>query len=153
MEQASSYLALMPISKDQISTFADKLINEITSGSVDPLHVAVQLKAMEEVIASVRKNKAVQAETIEIVSRNKNKVEYAGAVIEVRGKTKYFYEDDQKWATIEKDIAALKSQQKEREAFLKVLKQEMADPETGEIIAPVRTESEEVLYVSFKKEK
>jgi len=153
METASSYLALMPISKDQISTFADKLINEITSGSVDPLQVAVQLKAMEEVIAAVRKNKAVQAEIIDVVARNKNKLEFAGAVIEVRSKTKYCYESDAKWAEIEQSVVLLKTQQKEREAFLKVLKAEMADPETGEIITPIRTESEEILYVSFKKEK
>jgi len=151
MEHASSYLALMPINKEQISTFADKLIAEVTSGEVDVLQVAVQFKAMEEVIATVRKDKRVQAEIIAIVERNKNKVEFAGATLEIRNRTTYHYDADGKWSEFEGRIKALRVEQKKREEFLKSLKEEVADAQTGEIFAPIKCDSEETLFVSFKK--
>jgi len=152
MEAASSYLALMPITKQEIKTFSEKLIAEITAGFVDPLQVAVNLKAMEEVIATVRKDKSVQAEILAVVSRNNNKVEHSGATIEMRLKSKYHYEEDTAWSEINAQITALDAKRKEREAFLKALKQEVADPLTGEIISPILVESEETLVVTFKKQ-
>ena len=148
MEAASSYLALMPINKDQIATFSEMLISEVTSGFTDPIEVAVQFKAMEEVIANVRKDKRVQGEIMAVVEKNKNKVEFHGATIEIRNKSKYHYEQDTAWSEMNTELEAIKAKMKDREAFLKTLRQELADPDTGEIIKPIQVDYEETLFVS-----
>jgi hypothetical protein len=57
---AISVLSQMPENKAQIDTFVKSLKAEVISGTAEPLHVAVFLKTLEEVVSTLRKDKDVQ---------------------------------------------------------------------------------------------
>jgi hypothetical protein len=149
MEQANSYLSLMPVTKAEIQTFTAKLKAEILSGEVHPLGVALQLKAMEDVITTLRKDKQVQAEIIARIDGNRT--EYGTAVLEVRNKATYDYSSDSEWNDLEQQIIALSERQKARQEFLKLVKEPIVVEGTGEIINPIGVKNSESLVVTFKK--
>lgn len=149
MAQANSYLSLMPESKLQIKSFTAKLKAEILSGEVHPLGVAVSLKAMEDVISTLRKDKQVQAEIIARIDGNRT--EYGTAILEVRNKATYDYSSDSEWTMLDKQIADLSEKIKARQEFLKLVKEPIVIEGTGEIVEPLKVKHSETLYVSFKK--
>lgn len=149
MERANSYLSLMPVTKAEIKSFTASLKNEILSGEVHPLGVALQLKAMEEVISTLRKDKEVQAEVMARIDGRS--MEYGGATLEIRNKPTYDYTSDSEWNELEKQIVALSEKQKVRQEFLKLVKEPIVIEGTGEIINPIGVKNSESLVVTFKK--
>lgn len=151
MENASSYLALMPISKEEIKTFAFKIKDEILSGNIEPLKIAVQLKAMEELISTLRKDPEIKEEIISILEKNNRTMDYCGAELTLRNKNTYYYLGDATCALLTKEIESLDVKLKARQDFLKLVKEPLIDENTGEVINPLPVKCETTLVVSFSQ--
>jgi len=150
MERASSYLALMPLSKNEIISFTKKMKSEILSGETELYNVAIQLRAMEEVITTLRKDKEIQDYIIDKLQKNGSKYITDGVELSVRSVKSYKF-DDLKLSEMKAEMDVLKEKIKARETFLKSITEPVADVDTGVVIEPQIYESNTNLVVSFKK--
>lgn len=129
---ALSTLSEMPLTKDECKTFANMAIEEILSGERNPLQIEIQLKALEETIKLIRDNehvkKCLQTEAEKYTEKT---FQFQNAEISKMSRSNYDL------STCNDSVYnKLKSELKEREAFLKALNSQVANPETGEIINP-----------------
>lgn len=77
-----------------------------------------------------------------------------GVEFSVGGSGKKFdFSGDAEWDDLNEGMDQIKEQMKTRETFLKTLKKEMADTETGEVIKPpkILSEGKDTLKITFKK--
>lgn len=124
----NSVMALMPTTKASLQNFIKGAKEEILNGYSEPLEVAIQLKAMEEIIKSLRQDPDIKDLIISEAEKYGKTFEEKGAKFTLKQSVRYEYNDDR--------ISALKAEIKARETMLKALTGEMADPETGEILKP-----------------
>jgi len=129
---ALSTLSEMPLTKTECKTFANMAIEEILSCERNPLQIEIQLKALEETIKLIRENeqvkKCLQTEAEKYTEKT---FKFQNAEISKMSRSNYDL------STCNDSIYnKLKSDIKEREAFLKALNSQVANPETGEIINP-----------------
>jgi hypothetical protein len=141
---ALAYLKQLPETKEQITLFTTKAINEILSGVHNPLSVDVMLKAMEETIKIIRKNAEVKEYILAEVNRYGEKsFDFGTARITKKDAVTYKYDHCSKWVE-------LKSQLQELEATMKSIKTPVADTETGLIIDPAIKKSTETYSITLK---
>ena len=133
------------------------LLNDIDEGHMHPLQVAAQFKFMEDIISNV-KEELRQRVVAEQTKHGKEVMSYQGASFDIReAGIKYDYSQCQCsiWNDIDSQIQKLTEQRKEREAFLKTLKERFTyiDESTGEIITlhPPQRKSTTTYAISWKK--
>ena len=97
---ALSLFNQLPSTKNQIDDFCNLVKQSVLAGNENPLTISVQLKAIEEVVKKLRGDKDIQACIDDEVSRNGNKIEWAGATIQIRNSPKYRYDYDNEWNSI-----------------------------------------------------
>lgn len=126
------------VSKEIISETSLALLNDIDVGNMHPLQVAAQFKFIEDVMTNV-KEELRQRVVAEQDKYGKEAMTYHGATFEIKeAGIKYDYSQcqDEIWNDLKKQMDALNEQIKEREAFLKTLKERFTyiDESTGEIV-------------------
>lgn len=126
------------VNKETIKETSLALLNDIDEGHMHPLQVAAQFKFVEDVISNV-KEELRQRVIAEQDKYGKEAMTYHGATFEIKeAGIKYDYSqcNDVIWDDLKKQMDALNEQIKEREAFLKTLKERFTyiDESTGEIV-------------------
>ena len=126
-----------PESKSQVQIFAKTIIEQVESGSLDALEVHIRCKnlmvALGEVIESIANLSLAEAE------KYGKSFEFKNARIEVKelgSKWHFDKSNDSKYFSIKSNIEKLDIERKDRETFLKSLKQKTSilGEETGEVI-------------------
>jgi len=131
METALSTLTVLPMTRDEIETFVDKLANEVNAGLIDPIKLAVYLKSIEETIKAVKSHYVVSDAITDGASLYSEKKFVAfGAEITKSSRTTYNFSGCND--SIYNNLVAQQEQTKEiikaREGVLK----SGIDPATGE---------------------
>jgi hypothetical protein len=148
---AIAELSNLPETKEQIRSFVEAAINEVLSGDRNPLELDLRLKALEELVKNIRKDDKVKAAILNELNKYAERlVVYRGVHFQKKSLSKYDYTSDSRWCELDAEIKALSEKKKEREEFLRTLREPMADMETGEIIQPIYCKSEETYSVTFK---
>ena len=137
----STALALMPTTKAELSTFIKGLKEEFLNGYSEPLEVAIQLKAMEDIVKSLRTDPDIKDMIISEAEKYGKTFEEKGAKFTLKQSVRYEYHDER--------ISALKAEIKARETMLKALTGDMADPETGEILHPAIKKSSDSIMITL----
>lgn len=125
-------------SKSEIQIAADRIIQAVNDGGdQDPLRVAAMAKAMEETIKLIRKGiTEVMIEEAEKYGKEPIKLDGHSFVIREAG-AKYDYSEcgDPEWNEINDQIKELNEKRKDREKFLKAIKDKatLVDDDSGEI--------------------
>ena len=145
------------VSKETIKETSLALINDIDEGHMHPLQVAAQFKFIEDVMTNV-KEELRQRVIAEQDKYGKEKMTYHGATFDIKeAGVKYDYSEcnDTIWDDLKQQIDALTEQIKEREAFLKNLKERFSyiDESTGEIVTlyPPKRKSTTTYSISWSK--
>lgn len=141
----------IPTTKAGIAQRAADLA-ETLSANEEPLTALVKLRALRAILDDVLARLESDAITAaEYEGRNTNRL---GVTIAVHnGRTLYAYDHDAKWQAAKTAEATAAAERKNRENLLRTLKDEMIDPDTGEIISPaeVRGWTKTAVAVTFPK--
>jgi len=148
--QAISVINQMPETKSEIKTFVQLVSESVKDGNIDPLTLAIKLKAVEEVAKQI--NKEIKELATSEAEKYGKSFEYKNAKVEVaQVGVKYDYSNcqDEEWNKINADIEKLEIKRKERETFLKGVKGQLTiiNETTGEvstIYEPLRSGSESI---------
>tara|TARA_R110000868_G_scaffold399006_1_gene672512 strand:+ start:97 stop:585 length:489 start_codon:yes stop_codon:yes gene_type:complete len=145
------------VTKDSIKEQSLALLKDLDEGHIAPLQLAAQLKLVEDVISNV-KEELRQRVVAEKDKYGKDDMTYHGAKFDIReAGVKYDYSqcDDMQWNELSQQIDALTEQRKERESFLKALKEKLTyvDESTGEIatIYPPQKKSTTTYAITWSK--
>jgi hypothetical protein len=150
-----SVLEMFGTSKNQINSFAAKVINEVEAGTIDPLKVKVLCKTLTEIADKIDKGTKDNQKTAAALYGEKP-FDFMGAELHLTSVyTSYDYSgcNDPEYNTMKEIIERYTTQLKEREAFLKTVKAPLnvvdSDGELITINPPVKSVTEG-LKVSIK---
>lgn len=137
--QPTSIVALFQTTKEQRLSFASQLINSVVEGSVNPLNVHLQLKAMEDIIETIKNDVGYKNTVLECAQTNGKSFEYQNAKIDIREVgVKYDFSKcgDTIYNDLEAQQSVLKDKVKQRADFLKKAPIEGTNTvdENGEVI-------------------
>ena len=132
----------MPQTKAQSKDFANQVKSELMTGNVNPLDFRIRLKAVENFIDAITKDKDVKELVLnEAETFGEKSFEKLNAKINIcEAGTKYHYEDD-KLTTLNTRLAKLNTEIKARQQYLKDLKEPEVDIKSGEIKANPATKT------------
>ena len=145
--EALSVIRLMPESKEQVKSFVELAVNQILSGEVNAAEIAVYLKTMEDVVKGIRDNRDIKDMLIDEVG---DKLEIGNAALTVVETSKYNYTDDTRWCDLNLEIKLKTEQRKYREKMLQTLENEVADPDSGELIKPAEKTTAKSIRITLK---
>lgn len=151
---AISTLTILPKSKTEIDNYVGLVKEDILSGYINPLESAIMLKSFEEIVKALRQDDDIKAyidsEADKYGSKN---IEFHGAKICVSDRTSYDYANcnDSVWSELNDKLNQLKSEIKGRENWLKTLKNQTPDYNTGELINPPATSYSKIISITLKK--
>jgi hypothetical protein len=155
METAISTLSQLPETKQQIETFAYSLEQGLNNGQIIASDLLRFQKAMEKVFEKIKPT-LIENALNEISQYEKNTVIKGSEFSIVEAGVKYDYSNcnDIEYNMLNTQLEALKSTLKDRETFLKSIKQnmQMIDETSGEVytIYPPKKTSSTTLKVTFK---
>jgi hypothetical protein len=135
--QNQSILFSGPETKSQAQTFAQEIIEQVESGSIDSLEVHIRCKAL--IVALTQVIESIETTTLAEAEKHGKSFDFKSARIEVKelgSKWHFDKSNDSKYFSIKSNIEKLDIERKDRETFLKSLKQKTSilDEETGELI-------------------
>jgi len=130
-------LTLMANTSTQIDVFSDGIIQAVQGGEINPLAVLVQLKAMEQATERIRKE--IRPNMLIEIDKYPDTFEYLGnKITKAEHGMKYDFSNcgDPEWEQYEHDRLSAANSLKDREAFLKSLKEpiDIIDRRTGEVV-------------------
>ena len=155
METAISTLSQLPETKQQIETFAYSLEQGLNNGQIIASDLLRFQKAMEKVFEKIKPT-LIENALNEISQYEKNTIIKGSEFSIVEAGVKYDYSNcnDLEYNMLNTQLEALKSTLKDRETFLKSIKQplQMIDENSGEVytIYPPKKTSSTTLKVTFK---
>jgi hypothetical protein len=155
METAISTLSQLPETKQQIETFAHSLEQGLNNGQIIASDLLRFQKAMEKVFEKIKPT-LIENALNEISQYEKNAVIKGSEFSIVETGVKYDYSNcnDLEYNMLNTQLEALKSTLKDRETFLKAIKEpmQMIDEASGEVytIYPPKKTSSTTLKVTFK---
>ncbi len=126
--------------------FAHDMAALVREGHVDPIQVRVLISAWEKAFKSLKT--AIEAEVAREAAKHGKTFDFMGAKCEwVPTYTAYDYSRDVTWSNFKDAVEKATAKQKEREAFLKTVKEPFTqlDEPTGELITvtpPIKTQTE-----------
>jgi hypothetical protein len=121
----------LPATKAQLDELAASLADRLTEWN-DPLDAYVGIYRLEYLAAALREKMASH-----VVLDGGSASTKDGAKVTVRnGYAQYDFGQDSTWAELKRVEAEIAASRKDREAFLKTLREPVADMTTGEIIRP-----------------
>jgi len=138
MENSLSYLTVLPSTKEQQKTFANDIIKEIVSGNADPIKLDALFKCIEDTLKLIRKDEKVKdAVQSELAKYPEKTTIFDFGEVTKTSKSTYDFSDcgDIKWNEFNSSMELLKEKIKDREAFLKSIKEPISvnDGDTGEV--------------------
>lgn len=143
---ALANLNTFPFTKVEQASFVSNVVAEILSGNINPLDADLKLKAMEEAITNIRKDKIVKEYVIEEAEKHGKTFERSGVTITVTQKTtKDFAGIDPVLYELYASLEQIKAQIKAREATVAA----GVDPATGESFNPPKTSTTQYLTYKF----
>jgi len=141
------FLAMQEFEQMQVQQLRKSLIAQKATRTVDnilergnPITTAITIKAVEEFIEAIKKDKRFIDYVREELAKNGGKDSVEGIALEnVEAGTKYDYSNDPVWVDLDK-------KKRDRETFLKTIKDPLSivNEETGEVYSitpPVKTSS------------
>jgi hypothetical protein len=137
MEQALSYLTVLPSTADEIKRFSSQIINQVKSGEENPLKLLVLLRALESTAETIRKGIEDNILT-EVGKYSEKSFEAFGARVE-KSEVGVVYDyascGDRDWFQFKIAEETAGNRRKEREIFLRALREPMDlfEESTGEI--------------------
>lgn len=146
----------IPSTKEGLQETIQSVKNNILEENIDPLKVSLQLRMMEDLVKALRGD----SEISELIENEFNK--HSEKELELHGATftkrevgvKYDFTNcgDSAWHQINGELGRHKQSLKDRETFLKTIKEGMdiPDPETGEILSPPGKTSTTKIVVNLK---
>jgi len=139
--KTTSLINVMPSNKVQVNDFVQQTKDIIMSGNENPLKIAVQLRALEEVIKKLRTDSQIQDYTLEEAQKEGIKTfKIFGAEISIKETgTKYDYSicNDILLDNLYGELSVLKKKIKDREDMLKTISQDNpAVSLEGEVLEP-----------------
>ena len=148
MENALSTIKLLPATRNELRDYSQKVKSEILSGHYDALEVAGMLKAMEELVKSLRADKDIK----EAIETEADK--YAEKTIEIGNfKITKSSRSTKDYAGIDPILEDLNVSLEQRKKMIKA-RQSVIDsgvnPETGETFAPVPKQTQTIISVTLK---
>jgi mannose/fructose/N-acetylgalactosamine-specific phosphotransferase system component IIB len=154
MENAITQFTYLPSSKAEREVFVQMCVDEITSGTRNPLEFEIMLKNLEETISAIRKRPEVKEIVLEEAEKYPEKtISFKGVKITKASKTTFYFNEcgDSVYNELATQLSNLKEKVKERETFLKTIKpgMEIPDVNTGEIIRPPQTATTSYLTISL----
>ena len=155
METAISTLSQLPETKKQIEVFASQLENGLINGQIIPTDLLRFQKAMEKVFEKIKPT-LIESAISEVEHYEKNPIIKGSEFSIVEAGVKYDYSDcnDLEYNSLSIQLEAIKSTLKDRETFLKSIKEpmQMIDENSGEIytVYPPKKTSTTTLKVTFK---
>jgi hypothetical protein len=155
--QTALQIIEMPRGKDAIERLERTYVDLILSGDVDPLEVEVSLKGIEEAIKAIRNNAAVRHAVLAEAGMFPEKTfeKYGAQITKKLTPARYDYEscEDPTWNELNKKVATLTDQRKQREKLLQTLTSPMSinDQDTGEVVMiyPPQKEQGETIAIKF----
>lgn len=153
METTISNLSIFPQTKAERKTFVEMAVNEILSGVKNPLEIELILKNLEETISEIRKNEEVKRIIYDEAAKyNQKSFDFMNAEITLTSRSTFNFKDcnDSVYNDLDNTEKMIKEQKKERESFLKALKCEVVNPETGEMIYPASKSTNDFLTIKIK---
>jgi hypothetical protein len=137
MDQAISYLTVLPSTADDIKRFSTQIINQVKSGEENPLKLLVLLRALESTAETIREGIGQEIMT-EVGKYSEKSFEAFGARVE-KSEVGVVYDyascGDRDWFQFKIAEETAGNRRKEREIFLRALKEptDFFDNDTGEV--------------------
>lgn len=153
----NSYSALTQLAstRDEMERFTASVIDSVKNGEVSPIKILMQLRAMEKVSEKIAEG--IKENVLNEADKYEKKFSLYGNEIEkAEFATKYNYAmtGDREWEKLDAAFKTAESNRKDRETFLRSLKEpmEVLDRDTGElmVIRPPLKTSVSGLKISFK---
>lgn len=154
-ESAYGTLKLMPTNTQQIARFSKLLIEDVQNGNVNPLELLVMLRALERISETVLDS--IQSNIDQAKDKYSEKhFDILGATVEkseIAVRYKYETAKDVEWERRKAAVDAAMGLLKEREEFLRTLKEPLTavDTDSGEVftISPPLKTSKSGVKVKF----
>jgi chromosome segregation ATPase len=137
-----SVINVMPSNKAEVKTFVQDAKERILSGNENTLKIAAQLKAMEEVIKELREDKDIREAVLNEYEKTGKTFQMFNSEFQKKETgVKYDFSvcEDTEWEDLNKEIEPIKAKIKERETFLKVVKNQISTTDGIIINPPVKT--------------
>lgn len=151
---AISTLTILPKSREDIDKYVRLVKEDILNGYINPLESAIMLKSFEEIVKALRSDEQIKAYIDNEADRYGSKTfDFNGAKIGVSDRTSYSFDDcgDSIWNDLNAKMAQLKAEIKGRENWLKTLKAQTPDCNTGELINPPATSYSKIISITLRK--
>ena len=146
-------ITILPSTKTELATYMQSVKESILNGYVSAEKSAIQLKSMENIIDGLKKDPDIKAYFLDEFAKNGAKTFEQGAKFSLSNRKTWDFSEcnDSKYNDLNIQLEAIKLQIKEREEFLKVLKEPMAELQGGEIINPPTWSQIEVVSITLNK--
>ena len=140
--EENNFLAIkkVPANKSEQKILASQFVEAVTNGDINPIDAVVQMKSLNETIASFLKDSEVSEAVIkECEKYGKGEYpSYKGAVVSVKESgVKYDYSacKDTEWNDLNSQLTEIKERMKEREKYLHAISKPKTelDEITGEV--------------------
>ena len=142
MEKALSYLTVLPETQSEIKNFADQILSGIQIREALPL--LARLTAVEKLVKTIKDGiKDQLMEEAALYAGEGKTFEINGVKFTKVERKTYHNNHCAKWRELNEQIEKLEK--------LMQVGQEVADPETGEIIPPAHTSFSESISVTIRK--
>lgn len=150
---ALAAITLLPQTKAQINNFVRIAKNEILSGDYNPLEINLRFKAIEEVIKAIRTDDEIKEMVILEAEKYPEKtVNVFGCEVQKRNNSTYNFKycNDSELEKLQTIADEANKNLKDRQELLKMLKpNQLANPETGEMIQPPLVSTKTILAVKI----
>ena len=146
------------ITKDIISQHADQLLELIDNGHTDAISIAIQAKYLTEVLEATKERiRELVCDELHKYAKGEQCVKHGASFALKEAGVSYDYSGcgDLQWSDLDSQIKVLTEQRKEREKFLRGIKDSLTivDESTGEIAtlhAPIKR-STSTYSITWKK--
>ena len=122
------------VTKETVINAAEYYIDKIVNGEVSPLAAHLQLKLLSDMIDIIKSNTDVMNAALNECDDYRGQ-KFGGFYPKSQERKNYQF-NDAKLDDLNKEADAVKEKIKERENFLKSVKEPVIDPNTGELIEP-----------------
>lgn len=157
-DKASSYISLLPQTYSEIKTFVDLFRAEVKAGYTSPLIVAMQLKAIEELVKILRADPEIRDLIMDEIAKYPDKtIPVNGSKLEkAETGVKYDYSvcNSSALNDLYSQQVTISEKIKAQETFLKSLlntDNEVFDPQTGERLFPPVKSSTSFVKITLAK--
>jgi hypothetical protein len=149
MERAISTITILPLTKEERQNYIKKVVDEFNNiPENEQSKLFAQMKIAIETLEAIMKHQDVRSA---IIDRMENKrVENSFAEISLSSRKNFDFSQDIRWHELNVKFEKAKMGLKAHEGILKVLKKEVANVETGEIMTPPSYSETEILTIKLK---